>query len=236
MTDGDPLEGLAKALLDAARRERPREEVREKACQLRPTVSGSSAVKTWRRVSLGLAAAAMVTVTVVALRKTQPTVPISAERAPFKKASASPSAASPVADEPAPEFPVSAVHGTRKSHPNVDHGTTTPVQPMRQSSLSDEVETLDRASAALSEGDPNRSMRILEEYDHVLHGTRLVAEATLLRIEALARLGRTSAASELARRFIDASPGNALAERARAFVIAGSTNAPSLGADSGGLP
>ena len=234
MTDGGPLDGLAKALLDAARRERPREEVRERARNLRSPVSDVRQSRNWGRVSLGLAAAAMVAAMVVALHRKEPAVAISAERTALKKVWVP--TKTPIVDEPAVAVPPSAVHGSRRSHSSGDHGVATPVEPTRQATLPDEIETLDRARTALSQGDPDRSIRILEEYDHVLHGTRLAAEATLLRIEALARLGQTAASSRLARRFIDANPGNALTERARAFVRAGSTNAPSLGVDSGGLP
>jgi hypothetical protein len=83
--------------------------------------------------------------------------------------------------------------------------------------LSEEVVALDRARSALNSGDPAGALRALDEYDQVLHGTRLAEEATLLRIEALSRSGRADVAANLARQFIQKNPGSPLAERARRF-------------------
>ncbi len=104
-----------------------------------------------------------------------------------------------------------------------------------QASLPDEIATLDRARAALVASDPGLALRVLDEYDQVLHGARLAAEATLLRIDALSRSGRAAAASELAARFIDANPGSTLADRARAFVHAGLSSPGLPVVDSGGV-
>jgi len=85
-------------------------------------------------------------------------------------------------------------------------------------SLSDELGSLKLASSALSSGDPRAALAALDRYDHVLKGKVMRAEATLLRIEALARTGQTGAASTLAQRFVEQNPGSPLVDRARTFV------------------
>jgi hypothetical protein len=99
-------------------------------------------------------------------------------------------------------------------------------------SLSEEVAALDRVRTALARGDATAALRAIDEYEHVLRGTRLSEEATLLRMEALTRTGQAVAAAQLARRFIEANPGSPLAERARA--IAGTTVSGGSKVDAGG--
>jgi outer membrane protein assembly factor BamD (BamD/ComL family) len=84
--------------------------------------------------------------------------------------------------------------------------------------LSDELSALKVASSALSAGDPQAALAALDRYDRVLKGQKMRAEATLLRIEALARGGQTEAASVLAQRFVEQNPGSPLVDRARSFV------------------
>jgi len=62
------------------------------------------------------------------------------------------------------------------------------------SSLGDEVAALDKAKRALSAGDAPGSLAILDGYDHAFPRGALSQEATALRIEALARSGRTAEA------------------------------------------
>jgi hypothetical protein len=105
--------------------------------------------------------------------------------------------------------------------------------PRAPATLSEEVAALDRARSALGGGDASTALRALDDYDHVLHGTRLSEEATLLRVEALSRSGQAAAASRLAQAFIRANPGSPLAERARGF--AGSGDSLATRVDAGGL-
>jgi len=51
---------------------------------------------------------------------------------------------------------------------------------------------------------------------------KLRAEATLLRIQALARAGNAQAASTLAQRFVEQNPDSPLVDRARSFIQEGS--------------
>ena len=84
--------------------------------------------------------------------------------------------------------------------------------------MSDELGALKRASSALNAGDTRGALAALDQYDHVLKGTKMRAEATLLRIETLARAGQAGAASELAQRFVAQNPESPLVDRARSFV------------------
>ena len=95
--------------------------------------------------------------------------------------------------------------------------------PRSPPSLSEEVETLDRARTALSKGDVSSALATLDEYDRVLHGTHLVEEATLLRVDTLSRSGRRDAAARIAKNFIETHPGSPLSERVRSLVDTGVT-------------
>ena len=85
-------------------------------------------------------------------------------------------------------------------------------------SLSDELDALKVASNALAAGDSSGALAALDQYDHVLKGKKMRAEATLLRIEALSRSGQVGAASALAQQFVDKNPESPLVDRARSFV------------------
>jgi hypothetical protein len=63
-----------------------------------------------------------------------------------------------------------------------------------------------------------RRMLLIEPSHMERAGDSLTAEATLLRIEVLAALGRKPAASELAQRFVRSNPNHALSDRARSFI------------------
>ena len=85
-------------------------------------------------------------------------------------------------------------------------------------SLSDEIRNLDRARTRLGANDPAGALQLLDEYDRRGRRGRLADEATLLRIEALARAGRKGDAEGLAKRFVRANPDSSLSDRARGFI------------------
>ncbi len=89
--------------------------------------------------------------------------------------------------------------------------------PRPRMSLADETAALDGAQRALEAGDSGRALVLLDRYRQ-RGGSRMAAEATLLRAEALARSGRGTEARSLAQRFIDQNPGNPLSDRARAIA------------------
>lgn len=91
--------------------------------------------------------------------------------------------------------------------------------------LLEELDLLKRARSALRAGEGSQALALLDRHEHERAGDSLVAEATLLRIEVLAALGKKVEASELAQRFVRANPNHALSDRAKSF-IAGSAQDP----------
>jgi hypothetical protein len=85
-------------------------------------------------------------------------------------------------------------------------------------SLSEELALLESARAALAVGKGAEALALLDRYDGTLRGTKLRAEATILRIQVLAASGRSSEASRLAEAFLKENPGSPLVDRARSFV------------------
>jgi hypothetical protein len=225
------LDELAKALFEAARQERPSDEVRSRAGRL-DQPPARRALR-WRPVLAALGAAAILVFGEVLLLRSQqgPSISASPEHAPSRPAVANQPPATSV-NELSPEEPRPLKPRVRRLPPR-----ETPTLEIRSpASLAEEIAALDGARTALHMADPALALSRLDEYDHALRGTRLTAEATLLRIEALARAGNQGQASELARRFIDNNPGSALADRARAFVRNDVGGARPPGADSGGIP
>jgi hypothetical protein len=90
--------------------------------------------------------------------------------------------------------------------------------PRATPTLTEELAVLERARVALESGSSDRALDELERYERTLHGTKLRAEATLLRIQALAAAGRRNDARALAERFVAENPGSPLVDRARSFM------------------
>jgi hypothetical protein len=132
------------------------------------------------------------------------------------------------APEPAPALPASTHE--RVSAPSAAPLTArAPTAPSRApasaaasmpppATLAGELEALKRAETALRAGDAAAALTALDDYDHVLHGSKLRAEAALLRMDALKRSGHAERAAELAQRFVTENPGSPLVDRARSFL------------------
>jgi len=73
----------------------------------------------------------------------------------------------------------------------------------------------------MRQGSPDRALGLLDRYA-AEHGTALVDEAALLRIETLSALNRKDEARTLALRFVAENPDSPLFDRARRYVDAGS--------------
>ncbi len=110
---------------------------------------------------------------------------------------------------PVPPPPGSAVAPT----PGVSNVTETP----RALTLSDELQALERARAALRGGDGRAALRLLDE-GGTARFSRLAAEATLLRIEALYAVGELSESRRVAEEFTTGNPDSHLGDRARSFI------------------
>lgn len=87
-----------------------------------------------------------------------------------------------------------------------------------RSTLAEQLEQIKTARAALRAGDPARALSLLDAYQARSRGGELAAEASLLRIEALAASGRRGEAAELARKFAVDHPNSPLIDRALAFT------------------
>jgi outer membrane protein assembly factor BamD (BamD/ComL family) len=81
-----------------------------------------------------------------------------------------------------------------------------------------ELNLLKQARAAVRSGEHQTALTLLDRHATELHRTELTTEATLLRIEALAALGRHGEASNLARRFVAENPNSPLVDRAQHFI------------------
>jgi hypothetical protein len=171
-------------------------------------------------LSLGGAAAWL------SLRAPAPGVAISAEQAPASTLREAPPVASSSAptalDGEAPEPIAPAPNkAPARSKPRAPAPTTTPPAALREPpapepSLAQDLQELMRIRSTLRGGNGSAALELLDQ--RASAGGELEAEATLLRIEALASVGRRPEASELARRFVDANPNSALADRAKAFA------------------
>jgi hypothetical protein len=84
--------------------------------------------------------------------------------------------------------------------------------------LSEELGVLDHARLALVNGEGRRTLEELDAYDRRFPSGRLQIEAEVLRIDALAKLGRKEAARQRAEAFLRRHPNSVLATRVRAHV------------------
>jgi hypothetical protein len=243
----DPIDEFAAALFSAARRERPSDDVRDRALYAitsrdsgatdqaspessSPEVRVAAVASVARRsrygaiLALAAAVAAVAGGVVVFRGRGEPVFSIGPEVSSHREEARAAPSLSNIEDLPAPEPVQTAPTADRAARPRPpsrasrDAAATQKVEVAPPASLPDEIAALDRARTALTSGDPAGALRVLDEYERVLRGTRLTAEATMLRIDALARSGRATEASSLAARFVEANPGSALADRARAFI------------------
>lgn len=136
------------------------------------------------------------------------------QRAP--RVAPSPSRALPpeaTAPEPVPEPPAPGTTGAVELGVD-DAADTAAARP----SLSDELQALERARAALRGGDGRAALRLLDGGGTAAGFTRLAAEATLLRIEALYAVGELAESRRLADEFTTHNPDSHLGDRARSFI------------------
>ncbi len=87
-----------------------------------------------------------------------------------------------------------------------------------RAALAEQLEWLKQARVALRSGDSVRALELLETYESKRAGADLQDEANLLRIEALAAMGRQAEATLLAERLVRENPNSPLVDRARSFI------------------
>jgi hypothetical protein len=93
-----------------------------------------------------------------------------------------------------------------------------PSDAVARASLTRELAALDRARLVLADGDARGALGQLDAYQRSFPRGRLALEAEVLRIDALAKLGRTSEASQHAQTFVRLHPNSVLATRVRAHL------------------
>jgi hypothetical protein len=101
-----------------------------------------------------------------------------------------------------------------------------PTADAKPMALIDELALLKEARAALRSHDARHALELLDRHAAARTGDGLLAEATLLRIEAFAALGRRDEASGLAERFVRDNPHSALGDRAKSFIVTPDPTAP----------
>jgi hypothetical protein len=232
MTDGTELEAAERRLFSAARRESPdpsaKERTLEALCRADREVPEPSRLFPRRLAyAVALAAAAAIVILIARLERT---------KEPWFSATAEPVSARPRAPEApaAAEAPSSVAPPSSATTRAVRSALPTSAPP--EPSLTAEVEALDEARRALSEGDPERALRSVDAYEKTLHGSRLRDEATILRIEALGRSGQKQAAAKLATEFVANNPNSPLVDRARALASTGHESIETRDAGGGGEP
>jgi hypothetical protein len=148
------------------------------------------------------------------------------EPAPVPPTAAKPLVPAELTSVPAQEKPTeppdTAPAPSVESQARAPHGSE--VLPVRaaprvpaRSSL-DELRLVDSAREALQSGDAARTLDLLQHYEARIVERQFELEVAVLRMEALARLGRTEAARERARQVLARAPSERQAARARAIL------------------
>ena len=230
MTERDPDDDFDKALFDAARQEQPEPRIRARtkllAQNARAGINAVDSAAPGRKTNtpylpaLGaaLVLAALASVLITAQPAPAPEAPLAItpetiERAPRKLMRTEPhDPSAAAAQRVTPTQPERAPATARKPLQPASKAASRP-----QPSLAEELALLDQARAAFTAKDSARTIALVDQYERELGGTRMRAEAALLRIEALAQSGQRAQAAELARRFVQEHAGNPLTDRARAL-------------------
>lgn len=206
LEEGDSSSPLERSLLQAGRSSAGSPHMRAKVLAGLGLAAGSTALLTgtaaaasvstvakltWGKLLLGVSLAGVVTAVPVgyyALRHPAPSVDEPARRA---------IASTPLAPESsAQELPPAA----------------------RATTLTEELGALDRARLALAGGDARRALDELDGYDRRFPAGRLQLEAEVIRIDALAKVGRKDAARQHAEAFLRRHPNSVLTTRVRAHL------------------
>jgi hypothetical protein len=91
-------------------------------------------------------------------------------------------------------------------------------KPAPAGDLAAELSALDVARSKLAAGDASGALAKLDDYSRSFPRGRLVLEAEVLRIDALAKSGQTDVAKKRAETFLRRHPNSVLASRVRGFL------------------
>ncbi|WP_438014410.1 hypothetical protein WMF18_26300 [Sorangium sp. So ce315] len=134
---------------------------------------------------------------------------------PIARATPEPPAPAPV--EEAAAEPSEAVAPARSAR--ADAARKPSATPSTESAaLQAELGALDAARSALSSGNAQGALSLLDNYTREHPRGRLRIEAEVLRIDALAKSGRSDAAAQRAQAFLRRHPNSVLASRVRRYV------------------
>jgi hypothetical protein len=91
-----------------------------------------------------------------------------------------------------------------------------PPEPKRAArALGEQVASLDRAERALAAGDAAEALRLVDDYESRFPTGSLLQEATVVRVDALMKLGRHDAASAVGDAFLSSHPTSPYAAKLR---------------------
>ena len=91
-------------------------------------------------------------------------------------------------------------------------------KPVPAGDLAAELGALDAARSTLAAGDANGALTKLDDYSRTYPRGRLVLEAEVLRIDALAKSGQADVAKKRAEAFLRRHPNSVLASRVRGYL------------------
>jgi hypothetical protein len=143
--------------------------------------------------------------------------------APQPVAAVTPPIATPIADiaanEPASSMvPASPAPSGTTAPPLRRPRAVDPAVERAKDSLPKELSLLDRARRELAGENPTLSLRLLDEYERSFPSGRLGTEATVLRIEALARAGDRAGVAAAGKAFLATHPNGPYATRVRSLM------------------
>lgn len=207
----DELDELSKKLFDAAREERGTKEARDRvlraSLQVAPSESRSRTPAIVAVAALAAGVAGLVwfgqprsTGTSID-REAVPHTPTAAKRVEPREPRRAESERPATAEQPKLLVP-----------PRTSSAGRAPA------TLAEELALLEEVRSALAGGSSGRALELIDRYERTLRGTHLRAEATILRIEALAKAGKSEEAARLAREFVEKNSGSPLVDRARSFA------------------
>ncbi|AKU94308.1 hypothetical protein AKJ09_00972 [Labilithrix luteola] len=194
-------------------------------------VSGTAPAWKTAGVLFAIGAVAVSAMTVTRTEST-PLTPPQATATPVPEAPAdAPPAAAPSAEVPAEVTTLTVdqlrsvssgapsikkVDAAKVAAPALDEQTT--ARPASTARLTEEMQRLAEIRSAANGARPGEALRRLEEYRTDFPNGMHAEEAEVLRIESLSRLGRTSAAAALARKFLNERPNSPYVGRIRATL------------------
>jgi hypothetical protein len=217
----DPESELERSLLDAGRSYTASAASRSKALAalgiVGVTASSTSAASAvtkaglakWLAASALVAGAALPAVHYLRQKPAQASPDVSAVRATARSAPAA------AAVEPAPGVAPAASSAVEPAPSSVPSPVRAESKP---AALAAELGALDAARSALASGDTSGALARLDAYARNFPRGKLSLEAEVLRIDALAKSGQTTAAQKRAEAFIKRHPDSVLASRVRAYA------------------